>query len=274
MIALSLLVDIAVPGLNVGLSALGLRSPLETSGSSCSCMFDEASVADTGLFGSRYVPVSYIALTLWLSSSTSSERSCGEGETSKEKLGAPLFTRLVRTGRLIAFFPDSITLPLFENESFFRKSSSSRLSVGILVVMGVKFSTDVDLGISGGVLGLLLLLEEGRLHREEVSELKLPLFVTFTSGSALVGDSGALWILTAGALMLVAALGALSSTVLTEPSRALEDVVGASPESLFQFSSSLTVLVVRRRAGWVSVGGARGGATVTGMGGFAGSVSS
>lgn len=180
---------------------------------------------------------------------------------------------LVRTGRLTAFFPPSITLPLFENESLPRKSSS-KLSVGMLIVIGVNSSEAVDRVVFVGVFGLLLLLEERLLHLFEPFELMLLLFVTFTSGNGFVGVSGALCIFTAGELTLVERREAFSSTVLTEPSRALEEVVGASPESLFQPSSSLKSFVVRRSAGWVSVGGARGGATVTGIGGFAGMVSS
>jgi hypothetical protein len=286
LIALSLFVDIALPGLNAVLSTAGLSSPFAAccSPSSSSSVECDPIADDLALFGSRYIPVSYMALTLCDSISTSSARTFDEGETSREKLGAPSFTTLVRTGRLTAFFPPSITLPLFEKDSLFRKSSSSRLSVGMLVLIGVKFSTEAALAIVGGVLGLLLLLEEGLLQRLEFSKLKLPPLVTFTSGSVFAGVSGALWTFSAGLFTLALALklaarprpGALlfSSTVLTEPSRALDEVVGASPESLFQPSSSLISLFVRRRAGCISVGGALGGATVTGIGGFAGSVSS
>lgn len=64
-----------------------------------------------------------------------------------------------------------------------------------------------------------------------------------------------------------------SFSSLIELSRAPVEVVGANPESRFRgsCSSSLNVL---RRAGCVSLGGALGGGMVTGMGAFAGRVSS
>jgi len=59
-----------------------------------------------------------------------------------------------------------------------------------------------------------------------------------------------------------------------EPSRAFEDVVGANPESLFESSLSTTLLSGLRSAGCMVSGGARGGAIVTGKGGFEGMQSS
>src|SRR5262249_1835518 len=144
----------------------------------------------------------------------------------------------------------------------------------MLIVIGVNSLEDVDSILFGGVFGSLLLLEESLLHLFEAFELTLLLFVTFNSADNFAGDSGVFCIFTAGELTLDERCDAFSSTVLTEPSRALEEVVGASPESLFQPSSSLRSSVVRRSAGCVSVGGACGGATVMGIGGVAGTVSS
>jgi hypothetical protein len=70
------------------------------------------------------------------------------------------------------------------------------------------------------------------------------------------------------------AIDACFSIVLIEPSRAFKDVVGARPESLLVLSLSSNPLVGLRNAGWISVGGVSGGATVTGIGGFAASASS
>lgn len=122
----------------------------------------------------------------------------------------------------------------------------------MLVVIGVNSSSDIDFEVVGGVLGLglLLLLDDGLPHLWEPFEPLLLLFFTFTPGNGFVGVSGALWTFTAEVLMLAESLEEEnSSTVLTEPSRALEEVVGANPESLFQLSSSHTSFVVRRSAG-------------------------
>ena len=75
-------------------------------------------------------------------------------------------------------------------------------------------------------------------------------------------------------LSFIETTGTFSSIVLTDPSRAFDDVVGARPESLFHSSSSCSPPTGLRRAGCKSVGGARGGATVTGIGALAGVVSS
>jgi hypothetical protein len=115
--------------------------------------------------------------------------------------------------------------------------------------MGLNSSVEAERVIFGGVLGLLLLLDAGLPHLWEFSEFKLSLFVTFTSGRDFVGVSGALCTFAAGIFMLDERPDAFSSTVLTDPSRALEDVVGASPESLFQPSSSLKSFVVLLSAG-------------------------
>jgi hypothetical protein len=69
LMALSLLVDIALPGLETALSTFGLRNPFAvpgcTFGSSSSSMFDWESIGDDlELFASRQAPVSYMALTL------------------------------------------------------------------------------------------------------------------------------------------------------------------------------------------------------------------
>jgi hypothetical protein len=64
------------------------------------------------------------------------------------------------------------------------------------------------------------------------------------------------------------AFDAPSSTVFTDPFRAFEDVVGASPESLLDRSFSSRPLSCLRKAGCVSGGGARGGTTVTAIGAF------
>jgi hypothetical protein len=74
---------------------------------------------------------------------------------------------------LTAFFPPNITLPLFENVSEPINSSSSRLSIGIGVLIGVNSSgVDFDVGVLG-VFGVLLLFEPGLLHRLTLRELVL-----------------------------------------------------------------------------------------------------
>jgi hypothetical protein len=172
---------------------------------------------------------------------------------------------------LTAFFPPSIILPLFENESCSKKSSSIKLSVGIGVVIGENSSS--VFAADGGVLGRLPFVELGFLQRLTLPEPMLSLLVNLGVLGICVGVSG-VFAACGLELKFIAIPSALSSTVFTEPSRALDDVVGARPESLFDSSFSSAPVLGLRRAGCVSVGGARGGATVTAIGGFAGIVSS
>jgi len=179
---------------------------------------------------------------------------------------------------LIAFLPPNITLPLFEKESVSRKSSSSKLSVGMGVVIGEKSSSDVEV-FPVGVLGTLPFLDIGFLHLLILPEPTLSLFTTFGVPRPCVGVWGILLLVFAlevggVELKFIESPNTLSSTVFTDPSRAFEDVVGAKPESLFDSSLSSKPSIGLRKAGCVSVGGARGGATVTGIGGFAGIESS
>lgn len=147
-------------------------------------------------------------------------------------------------------------------------------------MIGEKSSSDVDVFFPFGVLGRLPFRELDFFHRLMLPDPALPLFTSLDVLVPRVGVPGALEFAAGGGAELKSietpsTFAMLSSTVFTDPSRAFEDVVGASPESLLNKSLSSRPLIGRRRnAGCVSVGGARGGATVTAMGGFAATVSS
>jgi hypothetical protein len=86
-------------------------------------------------------------------------------------------------------------LPLFENDILSRKLSSSKLSVGIGVVIGEKSSVETDVNLFVGVPGLLLFLEPGILHLRRLSELRLPLplFLCFGVVGACAGSRVGVW---------------------------------------------------------------------------------
>jgi hypothetical protein len=91
---------------------------------------------------------------------------------------------------LTAFFPPNIILPLFENESDSKNSSSIRLSVGIGVLIGVNSSgVDFDVGVLG-IFGVLLFLDPGFLHRLMLPEPTLSSLVTCGVGVLGTGDCG------------------------------------------------------------------------------------
>jgi hypothetical protein len=167
--------------------------------------------------------------------------------------------------------PPNITLPLFENVRDSKNSSSMRLSVGIGVEIGVNSSgVDFDVGVLG-VFGVLLFLDPDFLHRLILPE---PILSSLVLGGVLgTGDWG-------GSPLCVLELKSiftpkiLSSTVATDPSLALLEVVGASPLSLLLWSVSSMPLFGLLSAGCMSVGSRVGGATVTAIGGFAGIASS
>ena len=130
-------------------------------------------------------------------------------------------------------------LPLFENDSDSKNSSSIRLSVGIGVLIGVNSSgVDFDVGVLG-VFGVLLFLEPGFLHRLMLPEPILSNLVI--CGVGVLGGCGCgcgevtLWKLE---LKSILTPKMFSSTVITEPSLALLEVVGANPLSLFVSSVS------------------------------------
>ena len=131
-------------------------------------------------------------------------------------------------------------------------------------------SVEADVLFPIGVGGTLLFFESVFLHLLMPPEptLSLDMLVAIGVGAGTC-DKLVLVVCGEGVLKLIETPSTLSA-VFTEPSRAFEEVV-ASPESLLDTSSSSNPL---RYAGWVSVGGCRGGATVTGMGGFAATVSS
>jgi hypothetical protein len=85
-------------------------------------------------------------------------------------------------------------LPLFENDILSRKLSSSKLSVGIGVVIGEKSSVETDVNLFVGVLGLLLFLEPGILQLRRLSELRLPLlFLCVGVVGACAGSRVGVW---------------------------------------------------------------------------------
>jgi hypothetical protein len=88
------------------------------------------------------------------------------------------------------------------------------------------------------------------------------------------GISGVMALFVCTKELLVGVNELLSSPAIGEPSLAAVDSVGASPESLFDISCCSMLLSGLLNAGWVSIGGARGGTIVTGIGGLAGSVCS
>lgn len=167
---------------------------------------------------------------------------------------------------LTAFLPPSIMLPLFENDNFSRKSSSNKLSVGIGVVMGENSSWVTDPVSVVGVFGRLPPLKLGFLHLLMLLDstlsllLMLDVLIRFDLGGVLFEIVLATGMAELKLTATPSTLDAPSSTVFTDPSRAFEDVVGASPESLFDMSFSSKPLICLRKAGCVSVGGARGGA--------------
>ena len=158
-------------------------------------------------------------------------------------------------------------LPRFENEIPSRKSSSIKLSVGIGVVRRENSPSVID-DLSGevGVLGGEFFTRRAFLHRLPLPEL--PLFVTFSVVSGGLCSLCSFVDATSFESKLTVKPSALSSIVFTDPSLAAVEVVGARPESLFDSSLSSSVNC-RRRAGWISRGGARGGATVMGIGALA-----
>jgi hypothetical protein len=159
-------------------------------------------------------------------------------------------------------------LPLFENVIPSRKSSSIKLSVGIGVLIGENSSC---VGLDVSVLGILLFLKLGLLHRLILPDGILSLSATF--GVMETGVCGS-FVLCTLELKSIFTPSTLSSTVLMEPSLALLDVVGANPLSLLLASVSSILPFGFLSAGCVSVGGERGGGIVTAIGGFAGRASS
>jgi hypothetical protein len=146
--------------------------------------------------------------------------------------------------------------------------------------MGEKSSSDEEAFFPFGVFGRLPFRELGFFHRLMLPDPVLSLLTSLDVSVPCVGVWGTLPFAAGGGAELKSiespnTSAMLSSTVFTDPSRAFEDVVGANPESLLNKSLFSRPLIGRRRnAGCVSVGGARGGATVTAMGGFAATVSS
>jgi hypothetical protein len=105
---------------------------------------------------------------------------------------------------------------------------------------------------------------------QRLTVLELSLLVKFGD----FGVSGVIALFVCANELLVGENKLLSSPAVREPSLAAVDSVGASPESLFDISCCSVLLGGLLSAGWVSVGGARGGTIVTRIGGLAGRVSS
>lgn len=105
---------------------------------------------------------------------------------------------------------------------------------------------------------------------QRLTVLELSVLVKFGD----FGVSGVMRLFACARELLVGADGLLSSPAMREPSLAAVDSVGASPESLFEISCCSILLAGLLNAGCVSIGGARGGTIVTGIGGLAGRVSS
>jgi hypothetical protein len=139
------------------------------------------------------------------------------------------------------------------------------------VVIGLN-SSSLGLAIFallGGVLGRLPFLLPGFRQRLILPLPILSLFLMFGVAGTVDGDCGVGGILEP---KFINPNAPSSFSPISLPSLALLLVVGANPLSLFPLSSSLSSTLLN--AGCVSVGGALGGATVTGMGGLAGRVSS
>jgi hypothetical protein len=149
------------------------------------------------------------------------------------------------------------------------KFSSSWPSVGMGVVMGEKSSSvpPVPLSSRRGVLWLSLFL---MLPLLRLIVLELSLLVKLGD----FGVSGVMAPFACAKELFVGVNELISSPAIKEPSLAAADSVGASPESLFNISCCSMLLPGLLNAGWVSIGGARGGTIVTGIGGLAGRVSS
>jgi hypothetical protein len=105
---------------------------------------------------------------------------------------------------------------------------------------------------------------------QRLTVLELSILVKFGD----FGVSGVIALFVCANELFVGENKLLSSPVVREPSLAAVDSVGASPESLFDISCCSVLRGGLLNAGWVSVGGARGGTIVTGIGGLPGRVSS
>jgi hypothetical protein len=119
-----------------------------------------------------------------------------------------------------------------------------------------------------GVFGLFPFLTLPLLHLLTVLELSLLDMLGVLGGSGVTAPFVCVNELLAGVNRL------LSSPAISDPSLAVVDSVGARPESRFDPSWCSLPVAGLLNAGWISIGGARGGTMVAGIGGFAGSVSS
>jgi hypothetical protein len=108
------------------------------------------------------------------------------------------------------------------------------------------------------------------LAPQQLTVLELSLLVKFGD----FGVSGVIVLFVCAGELLVGENKLFSSPAVNEPSLAAVDSVGASPESLFEISCCSALLGVLLNAGYLSVGGERGGTIVTGIGGLAGRVPS